>query len=1021
MRSRQIDTFHKSFYEVSQYDFQLGTLYQVTSPASGGLQLALPAMSGYRISPVMDISSVGPFADLKITWAETIPTGTALTVETNLSFDAGVTWHGWQVCVNGGQVPGITDQMNLSKARIQIRQTLTTDNSAVTPTLHIITISCATKKLQILINGVDRTSIVDTETLNPTDSIGERSTVSFLLNDLDNSLSLNEGLPVEINNGGDPVFAGQIDRLTQSKPPGNAPQRQYQLECVDWHGVADRRIIAESYENVSAGSIVDDLMAKYLRAEGIRGGFANFTFVRNSVAYDENGVEVAVNTPRFREGKLGQAVLFEQPNMNAPAIVRNRLTINQADVETDLTGFASQNGATISRVTNTAWRGTASLRVDTPGIVAGEGFYVEKNVPTVEINVIVNYCGNIRLSGSGTVKVYLKNMANGAQSNPVTVTLTGTWQRVDTEMLLNVAANPTLRLIVETATAQAVTFYADGLQIANADFPISWRLPGITVEDEHCTVDANKVLDYDQGSVEALVYVSKTALAKNRNTPQLLTITIAGATSGKIGIYYDQAASSWKLVNWDVLPAAAIEVPDTLDEGYHLFQIRWTASSFSFYIDGVHRGTENGGLKSANGFGQLYLGWFNYDYEGRTIGIAYFDEIRLSLVAPSDEDFWQAWQDIQAGKGMQPTLGTSCLIRMDGDFTDLGSINRGPTVLQAVFNYVPASRALDALSELANCHWWIDAKKVIHFTERQFYQAPWVLDNPKYVNDLQVIGGRENYRNKQYVKAGKSMTDPQTERFKGDGSQQTFAVGFPIAKVPTVKVNGVPKTVGIKGIDTAKDWYWNKGDPTITQEKAAAPLTSTDTLEIVYQGFFDIIAVVSDEAEVEARKQAEGVGTGYYEALDENPNLTTLNAAFEFANAKLRTYAKMARKISFYTHKSGLRPGMILAANLLDRKLNNEEFLITEVGFQKLLGNNYVYTIQAVSGANLGGWTKFFRRLSERGQTFIIRENISEQEMLVYFTAHAESTNWAESSATTVYACPVCSATLYPSTTLYPC
>ncbi len=1006
----------------------------MTSPPSGGLQLAFPATSGYRISPVYDISSVGPYADLKITWAANTPVGTVLTIETNLSFDAGATWRGWQACVNGNQVPGVTDQMNLSKARIQFRQTLSTTLSnsvsfvapsqyvvaGQTPVLHAITLACTFSKLQILVNGVDRTSIIDTKTLSPADSIGERSTASFVLNDLDNSLALNEGLPVEIHNGGDPVFAGQIDRPTQSKPPGNAPQRQYQLDCVDWQGVADRRIVAESYENVTAGSIVDDIMAKYLRAEGIRGGFSNFTFLRNSVAYDENGVEVAVNTPRFRSGKIGQAVLFEQPNLNAPAVARNRLTVNQADVETDLTGFTAQSGATLTRVTNTAWRGLASLQVVAPGLVAGEGFYAEKNVPTVEIGVAVNYCGNIRLTGTGTVKVYLKNMTNGAQSNPITVTLTGSWQRVDTEALLNVASNPTLRLVVETATAQAVTFYADGLQIANADFPVSWRLPGITVEDEHCTVDANKVLSYDQGGVEVLVYVSKTALAKNRNIPQLLTITIAGATVGKIGIYYDQAASSWKLVNWDVLPVVSIDVPDTLDEGYHLFQIRWTASSFSFFIDGIHRGTENGGLLSASGFGQLYLGWFNYDFEGRTIGVAYFDEIRLSLVAPSDEDFWQAWQDVQSGRGLQPTLGTSCLIRMDGDFTDLGSINRGPTVLQAVFNYVPASRALDALAELASCHWWIDAAKVIHFTERQFYQAPWVLDNPKYVNNLQVIGGRENYRNKQYVKAGKSMTDPQTERFKGDGSQQTFTVGFPIAKVPTVKVNTVTKAVGINGIDTAKDWYWNKGNPTITQEKTATVLLSTDILEVVYQGFFDIIATISDTAEIEARKAIEG-GTGQYDVLDENPNLTTLNAAFEFANAKLKTYAKMAKQISFYTHKSGLRPGMILTANLPDRKLNNEEFLITNVGFQKLLGNNYTYTIQAASGANLGGWTKFFQRLSERGQTFVIRENISEQAMLVYFVAQAEAAKWAEASVTTVWACPIPGTSIYPSTTLYPC
>ncbi len=96
--------------------------------------------SGNRISPVYDISLVGIAASSAISWNATLPAGTSLTIETNLSLDGGATWQGWQVCTDGGPVPGIDEGTDLSNARLQVRQTLSTTDTTVTPQLHDMSI-----------------------------------------------------------------------------------------------------------------------------------------------------------------------------------------------------------------------------------------------------------------------------------------------------------------------------------------------------------------------------------------------------------------------------------------------------------------------------------------------------------------------------------------------------------------------------------------------------------------------------------------------------------------------------------------------------------------------------------------------------------------------------------------------------------------------------------------------------------------------------------------------------------------
>ncbi len=304
-------------------------------------------------------------------------------------------------------------------------------------------------------------------------------------------------------------------------------------------------------------------------------------------------------------------------------------------------------------------------------------------------------------------------------------------------------------------------------------------------------------------------------------------------------------------------------------------------------------------------------------------------------------------------------------------------------VSEAVFNYVSAAEVFERMAERTGCNWWIDADKRLHFIEREEYKAPWNITPKSPVRDIRVNRNREEYRNKQYVKGGKAETEERTERFRGDGETRTFTLGFPLAKEPIVKVNGQLQTVGVRGVDEGKQWYWAQGEKTLTQDNNEYILIENDILEVTYQGLFDVVVIVPKEDEIENRKAIEG-GTGIYEQVETADELTTLNGILDLAVDKLRKFAKTQKTISFLTFRAGLRPGQIIKVDLPEHKIHDEEFLITHTTFADVDGSGiYSWSVEAVSGEALGGWTQFFKKLVKRSEPFIFTENINEQETVI--------------------------------------
>jgi len=334
----------------------------------------------------------------------------------------------------------------------------------------------------------------------------------------------------------------------------------------------------------------------------------------------------------------------------------------------------------------------------------------------------------------------------------------------------------------------------------------------------------------------------------------------------------------------------------------------------------------------------------------------------------------ESYRDLTAGQIVRNIINNF----MPNEGVTVNNVEDGPTVVEAIFNYETVAKALDRLSDKTGYVWYIDYNKDMHFHDRSTNSAPIsITDENKYAYNFQVHKTREEFRNAQYIRAGKDKTDTRTEYFVGDGKRQTFTVKFPIAEEPIVKVNDQIKTVGIRGAETGYDWYWNEEEKEITQDDNGTPLTETDVLSVTYKGLFPIVVAAEKGQAIEERKAVEG-GSGRYYDIQDMPNIKNSEAALEEANGLLAKYGTIPETVTFDTFEDGLRSGQLIYIKKSMHDIDGFYLISSVIGkpagfnFGKLV---FMYSITALSGTNVGGWIKFFKKMAQAGRIFVIREN----------------------------------------------
>lgn len=348
-----------------------------------------------------------------------------------------------------------------------------------------------------------------------------------------------------------------------------------------------------------------------------------------------------------------------------------------------------------------------------------------------------------------------------------------------------------------------------------------------------------------------------------------------------------------------------------------------------------------------------------------------------------------------------------------------GDIEVGPTLAETAFGYVTASRALDSLANLTGMTWWIDTQKRLHFKAR-IGTTTATVDASDMVAAPKVRRRSPDYRNRQYVRGVKAYTDIQVESFVGDGTRQAFLLAFRVGLAPAITVNAVAQTVGIRGLDSGRQWYWNKNDNTLSQENGDTALASTDTLVATYNGMYEIVVVSDEPAEIDRRQILEGSGTGRVEAVQNVTDTFGRAAAFDIGSGLLGTYAVEGCEVKFITTRTDLSAGQYIDLDLPEHDITGP-YLVVEVAGRDFDRNVWTFDVSLIIGADPGSWAARLAAGLEPQDVLQLRENVSEDETLLLLATFSEPWGWGDLVLQEVHECPVPSTSLYPLTTLYPC
>jgi len=345
--------------------------------------------------------------------------------------------------------------------------------------------------------------------------------------------------------------------------------------------------------------------------------------------------------------------------------------------------------------------------------------------------------------------------------------------------------------------------------------------------------------------------------------------------------------------------------------------------------------------------------------------------------------------------------------------------------ISIVFDWVPGGDALDRLAERLQLWWRLTPDRVLELWLRETYSVP----DPITADDMfatprpTVTTRGTKYRNTQIIRGGKSITSSQTEDFVGDGTRQTFNVGYPVHQVPTVTLDTgggfAAQTVGIRGIDTGKDWYWNKASTEITQELADTAIAASDTLRVVYIGEYPLIVKSTDDDQVDDRRAVDGT-SGIVEAVYQDPSVASPTDGSEVAEQLLAQYGFVPRQLRFVTDDATwAQIGRIIIVDLPDEGLDSAQMLIDQVTRTHVQGAEMEYRIRAVEGPAGQPWTAYFRWLASPEARRLEDSEVSTT--VAIFETISEMTDVAEATTITVVNCGYPSTSEYPDESTYPC
>jgi hypothetical protein len=379
----------------------------------------------------------------------------------------------------------------------------------------------------------------------------------------------------------------------------------------------------------------------------------------------------------------------------------------------------------------------------------------------------------------------------------------------------------------------------------------------------------------------------------------------------------------------------------------------------------------------------------------------------------------------------------------EGVTATASSIASGMTIPEVAWSGSRSvSSALDWLATTCGNWWNIDKQSVLWFQPYTGLPASFILDGSTVdSNSVSVEWGNDVYVNRQFAKgAYNEVTRADgsllAETLYGDGYKRGFALSYPIGATGDRDLQIYDSSTGntyttknggisTKG-STGATWYVAESDAVVAQDPALAPLTSSQYITVSFKGRTPTLALASNSALIASQKAREGGGTGYVESVYTNTKVHTQAAAFGIASSLLAHYGQDMTVLTFSTKDtwaSALAEGQLLTVNLSDFALANKQMLVSGVEISDARdGINIWYTVTCVgSPVEAAQWQTYWQALMNQSSDPTDLQSVDDSAGLAYIVSGNVSLSLTAVGSGTKHVCSFPSATLYPSTGLFPC
>lgn len=272
------------------------------------------------------------------------------------------------------------------------------------------------------------------------------------------------------------------------------------------------------------------------------------------------------------------------------------------------------------------------------------------------------------------------------------------------------------------------------------------------------------------------------------------------------------------------------------------------------------------------------------------------------------------------------------------------------------------SAEMDSLTQSSGDYYWTVISNALTFAERHATPAPWILHSSDllFTPSVRPTFSADLYRNRQIITNCLDTVTVTGEQKIADGIATSWQMAYPLYSAPTITVQGITKTVGEQGKSSNKDFYWQAGSTSISQDSSAASITSGYVISVDYVGQFYTTVTRDNLAEQAARKAVEG-GTGIVEAIEDGKQMLA-SAAQTYADGLLARFSKNDTvEIQVTTRRAGLQKGQQLPVFIPEHNINNAQLLITRIVTigEQLADGTILYQFQATAtnGPNLNRWS----------------------------------------------------------------